>query len=213
MTSGHETLVSRILVPGIMGAQIEDEGQVVPLHPDEAPIVADCGDKRRRDFTLGRFCAHAALMQLGIAEGAIARDVRGVPLWPEAVVGSITHTAGYAAALVARKDCFLSIGVDAERVGGVTDHLYARLFNKDERAVLAAQMEDRRKLLATILFSAKEASFKAWSPVIGKTLSFQDIHVELGDGGFRATSVSGDVQGRFAVSGDLVLTSAFLPVA
>ena len=194
-----------------MGAQIEDEGQPVPLHPGEALMVADCGDKRRRDFTLGRFCAHAALMQLGAAEGAIARGAGGAPLWPAAFTGSITHTVGYAAALVARKDSFLSVGVDAERVGGVTDHLFLRLFNTAERAVLAAQAEDRRKLLATILFSAKEAGIKAWSPMTGKVLSFQDIHVELGEGGFRAMSGAGELQGCFAVGGGLVLTSAFLP--
>jgi phosphopantetheine--protein transferase-like protein len=206
-----ETLVSRILVPGIMGAQIEDEGQAVALHPGEAPIVADCGDKRRRDFTLGRFCAHAALMQFGIAGEAIVRDAGGAPLWPAGFRGSITHTAGYAAALVARKDCFLSVGVDAERVGGVTDHLFARLFNMAERAMLAAQTEDRRKLLATILFSAKEAGIKAWSPMTGNVLSFQDIHVELDEGGFRAMSIAGNIQGLFAIGGGLVLTSAFLP--
>ncbi len=31
----------------------------------EAAIVAAAGEKRRRDFALGRFCAHAALTQLG----------------------------------------------------------------------------------------------------------------------------------------------------
>jgi 4'-phosphopantetheinyl transferase EntD len=205
------SLVSRVLAPQVAGAEIEDSGQPVVIHPQEAAMVARSGEKHRRDFTLGRFCAHAALAQLGGAGGAIGRGGNGAPVWPAGFSGSITHTAGYAAALVARTSCFLSLGVDAERVGGIGDNLIPRLFDTAERALLADLTEERRKLVATILFSAKEATFKALNPVTGKKLSFQDIHVELAETIFRATCGSQELAGNFAVGGDLVLTSAFLP--
>ncbi len=40
---------------------------------------------------------------------------RGAPRWPAGVVGSMTHCAGYRAAVVARADEVTSLGVDAER--------------------------------------------------------------------------------------------------
>ena len=51
---------------------------------------------------LGRACARAALANLGQGEAVIGIDEAGAPLWPAGVVGSITHTKGYAAALVAK---------------------------------------------------------------------------------------------------------------
>src|SRR4051812_19673514 len=93
-------LLSRILAPGLFGAEMEDAGQAVVLAPLEERLVASASDKRRRDFALGRACAHQALAALGFDDGAIAIRQNGAPLWPTGVLGSITHTHGYAAALV-----------------------------------------------------------------------------------------------------------------
>jgi len=161
---------------------------------------------RRREFAWGRFCARAALMQMGIGETAIARGPDGAPIWPAGIVGSITHTVGYAAAIVGSRSDFLGIGVDAERIGGVTEHLYPKLFDSQERALLATLDEERRRLISTIFFSAKEAYFKAWWPANGKPLSFQNIHVVLEGDGFRANQD----QGQVAISDGLVVTAVAL---
>ena len=50
---------------------------------------------------VGRACARAALSALGHGDAVIGRHANCAPLWPDSVVGSITHTSGYAAALVA----------------------------------------------------------------------------------------------------------------
>ena len=199
-------LIARVSVPGAFGAEIEDCGQAVPAHPDEDAWVASSNAARRREFALGRFCARAALTQMGIGEAVIARGPDGAPVWPPGIVGSITHTAGYAAAIVGSQSHFLGIGVDAERIGGVTEPLYPKLFGPEERALLAALDEERRCLVSTILFSAKEAYFKAWRPVNGKPLSFQNIHVVLEGDGFRANQD----QGLVAVWDGLVATAVAL---
>ncbi len=194
------------------GSEIDDAGQPVAIEAAEAILVAKAAEKRRRDFTLGRFCAHAALAQLGGDSYPIGQSGDGAPHWPAQFCGSITHTAGYAAALAARRDAFLSLGLDAERLGGVTVKLWPRLFDAGECAMLTALTPDQQMRAATILFSAKEASFKAWSPLGAKALSFRDIHIELNEeDGFDAISAVGMLQGRFAVRGDLVLTAAFIP--
>jgi 4'-phosphopantetheinyl transferase EntD len=185
------------LPPGVVGVEICDTGQAVPLRADEAALVANAVEKRRREFALGRACAHAALNQLG-KDAMIGRRPDGAPLWPAGVTGSITHTDGYACAVVTTT--FRAIGVDAERVGGVGDDLLPRLFDDAECARLMAMTAGDRRLFATLGFSAKEACFKAWGS------RFRDIHIMWGDGSFHATSAGGSGQGRFQVEGDLALT-------
>jgi 4'-phosphopantetheinyl transferase EntD len=200
-------LVSRLLTPGLFGAEIEDTGQPLPLRPHEAMLVASAADKRRRDFALGRACAHDALAALGHDHGEIGRGEGGAPLWPPGVVGSITHTKGYAAALVAGARRFAGVGVDAERVGGVTDDLWPRLFGADECEHLMGLDGAGRQLIATLFFSAKETCYKAWA--MKGALPFREIHVVPDNSGFIATWSGKKLRGRYAVQGDLMLTAAW----
>jgi 4'-phosphopantetheinyl transferase EntD len=197
-------LIAQLLVPGLFGAELYDLAQPLPLHPEEEQYVAGAASKRRRDFALGRACAHAALAQLDRDTGPIARTEEGAPVWPAGLAGSITHTDGYAAALVARAADFAGLGVDAERVGGVTPDLWSRLFNIGERETLARQADPARA--ATLIFSAKEACHKAGRE---RVLCFHDLQVALADDSFTARRGGENFQGRFAVEKGLVLVLAW----
>jgi 4'-phosphopantetheinyl transferase EntD len=203
-------LISHVLVPGCFGADVKDAGQDVQLRPLEVAHVADAAPKRRRDFALGRFCAHAALVQMGRDIPAILMAASGTPAWPDGVVGSITHTRGYAAALVAPQDRFRAIGIDAERIGGVTEALMPRLFEATEREWLMALDAENRAVALTIFFSAKEAFYKAFSSEMAN-LPFRDMHVEMQGDGFTVRHGGRTVQGRLAVQGDLVVTAVIAP--
>ena len=200
-------LVARLLAPGIFGADLEDAGQPLALHPEEEIFVARAAPKRRRDFVLGRACARAALAGLGHGGAVIGQGEGGVPLWPAGIVGSITHTNFYAAALAAEARLFSGVGVDAERVGGVTEELWPRLFDAAERDRLMELDGASRAILATVIFSAKEACYKAWA--LKGALVFRDIHVAPEEGGFIATRSGETLRGRTFVEGDLVLTAAW----
>jgi len=203
-------LVTCVLLPGICGAEMEDAGQKVTLYPDEEVFVAKAADKRRRDFALGRSCARAALNQMGQTSAAIGIGEGGAPLWPAGVVGSITHTAGYAAALVGDARRFGGVGVDAERVGGVTQDLWPRLFDAAERDHLMSLENESRAVMATLLFSAKESAYKAWR--MKGALAFRDIRITPEADGFTATKVGETLRGRYAVEGALMLTAAWIPL-
>jgi len=200
-------LLPRTLAPGLSGAEMEDAGQPVSLDPREAVLLRGSSDKRRRDFALGRACAHAALVALGRHDAVIGIGARGAPLWPDGVLGSITHTSGYAAALVAETRGFSGVGLDAERVGQVTEDLWPRLFDAAERDHLLDVDAASRPVLATLLFSAKEACYKAWT--LKEALRFHDIHVAPETGGFTATRASDKLNGRYVLEGDLMLTAAW----
>lgn len=201
------TFLTAVLAPGLFGAEIEDSGQSVPLFPLEEALVEKAAAKRRREFALGRACARAALKKLGHDGVVIGRSANGAPLWPEGTIGSITHTRNYAAALVGERRRFSGIGVDAERVGGVTQDLWPRLFDAAERDHLMGLDEPGRGIAATLFFSAKEACYKAWGG--SGTLGFRDIRVTPQDGSFTAVRSSEILQGRYAVAGDLMLTAAW----
>jgi 4'-phosphopantetheinyl transferase EntD len=201
-------LLPRILAPDLFGAEMEDAGQPVFLHPQEEALVAGSADKRRRDFALGRVCARQALAALGYNEAVIGMGEGSVPLWPAGVVGSITHTKGYAAALVAEARHFSGVGLDAERVGGVTENLWPRLFDMAERDHLLALDPTNRHTMATLFFSAKEAFYKARS--MKGALLFREIHVAPEEGGFTARQGSEKLHGRYAVQGDLMVTAVWL---
>ena len=58
-------LMSRILAPGIFGAEMEDVGQELGPFPAEEMLMEPWGQKRRRDFAWGAAARGAALSKLG----------------------------------------------------------------------------------------------------------------------------------------------------
>ena len=71
--------------------------------------------KRQAEYLAGRLCAREALHQLCGQALVPGRDEDGVPLWPAGTVGSITHGAGRAAAMVALARDWRGLGIDLEK--------------------------------------------------------------------------------------------------
>jgi len=200
-------LLAALLDPRLFGGEIKDRGQPVSLPALEAALVEKSVPKRQREFALGRACARHALEKLGHGSAVIGRAANGAPLWPEGIIGSITHTQGYAAAVVGDARNFSGIGVDAECVGAVTPDLWPRLFDDAERACLMDLDEAGRERAATLLFSAKEACYKAWGGV--GTLAFREIRITPQGDRFTAVRSGEILQGRYAVDGDLIVTAVW----
>jgi 4'-phosphopantetheinyl transferase EntD len=200
-------LLSTLHGPELVGAEIEDAGQPVRLFPEEEALVQNSVPKRRREFGLGRACARTALERLGHHDWVIGRSANGAPLWPRDIVGSITHTDAYAAALLGPSQRWSGIGIDAERVGRVTRELWPRLFDTHEQDYLAALDDAAQAVAATLIFSAKEACYKAWGGA--GPLMFQEIHITPQAGEFVAVRAGDKLHGRYAQDGDLVVTATW----
>jgi 4'-phosphopantetheinyl transferase EntD len=147
------------------------------LFPVEEEALGRAVDVRRREFATGRACARRALRQLGHAEGAIPAGARGEPLWPGGIAGSITHCTGYRAAAVAFTTDVASLGIDAEPheplPDGALDSIASPLEQQRLRAAPGGIHADR------LLFSAKEAVYKAWFPIAQRWLGFEDVDLEI----------------------------------
>jgi 4'-phosphopantetheinyl transferase EntD len=158
-------------------------GVVRSLVADEEH-VRTAGPKRREEFAAGRLCAAAALKSLGLASTRVERAPCGAPIWPRGAVGSISHADDVAVAVAARSEHFLAIGVDVEQLGAVDAALWPMLFCEAERRRLDQNGPEAASAIATAMFVAKEAFYKAQWPLTQEWLDFLDVEIELSDGMF-----------------------------
>jgi 4'-phosphopantetheinyl transferase EntD len=174
-------------------AELYGCGDPAMLLPAEAALLGRAVPKRMQEFAAGRICARRALAEFGIKDFAIERAADRQPLWPTSMVGSITHTIGFCAAVVAARATTAAIGFDSELVGGelvgglprggVQPHLWPSICVAAEIDWLEALPEPQRIPAATLIFSAKEAFYKCQYPLTFEQLGFHDARVELNDWG------------------------------
>jgi 4'-phosphopantetheinyl transferase EntD len=147
-------------------------------------------------------------------------------VWPGGVVGSITHCRGYRACAVASANDVAALGVDAQPNEALPPGVLERIATAREREVTM-----RRVALSahtpvnadTLLFSAKEAVYKAWFPLSGRGLGFKDVELAMGMesrsfyarflvsepvvGGRQLTQL----QGRWSVERRVIATAVVVP--
>jgi len=152
--------------------------------PVEEALVERAVERRRREFATGRACARAALEQLGRRPEAILAGERGEPLWPEGVVGSITHCEGYRGAALARSTDLVAIGIDAEPHAPLPRGVIGRVAGPEERPALAALVGAEPAIhWDRLLFSAKESAYKAWFPLARRRLGLAEMAIEFDPSG------------------------------
>lgn len=208
-------MIERLLPSAVASADTRGDLEV-ELFPEEVRSMGRAVEKRRREFVTGRACARLALGRLGIAPTAIANGERGEPLWPAGVVGSITHCAGYRGCAVARVADVRSLGIDAEVNAPLPAGVLRRVAFGRERELEGTH---EGTCLDRLLFSAKEAVYKAWYPMMGRGLAFEDVQISLDPpaAAFSATlgiagpTIDGrgvsELTGRWCVEHDLICTA------
>jgi enterobactin synthetase component D len=151
------------------------------LHVPET--VQNSVAKRRAEFLAGRLCATLALNAASglIVPIPIGSDRR--PVWPEAYIGSITHAQNKAAAVVAPRACYSLLGLDIETMipAEEAEPIAELIVSPAEMAFLPVTM--RHPAFLTLVFSAKEALYKALYPHLRRIIEFHDLTlVALTDG-------------------------------
>jgi 4'-phosphopantetheinyl transferase EntD len=225
VTASGRTVLGRLLPPGVESEECFGEPPDGALFPEESAVVAGAVELRRREYATVRSCARACLRRLGYPPAPILPGFGGAPGWPQGAVGSLTHCAGYAAAAVASEHSVASIGIDAEPDAplppGVLDLVATRSERRrlaDHGPVIDGVHADR------LLFSAKEAVYKAWFPRTGRWLdpSEAEVLVARGQGTFRVVLLRDDLhlegrrvtrlEGRWVRAHGILLTAVTLQV-
>jgi len=183
----------------ILPADVESEecfGEVAGagLFPEEEKIIAHAAESRRREYAAVRSCAQACLGRLGYAPAPILPGVGGAPKWPAGLQGSMTHCAGYAAAAVGPLTLIAAIGIDAEPDAPLPDGVLDLVATPAELDRLAGtRLEPDSPNWDRLLFSAKEAVYKAWFPLVHEWLDHQEAEIVVDpQGGTFAAMLSRD---------------------
>lgn len=173
-------MIDDILPSSIVAVEAFDDPPDAVLLPEEHAVIAHAVDKRIREFTTVRHCARQAMAALGLPPAPILPGERGSPRWPAGVVGSMTHCAGYRAAAIARASTTTSVGIDAEPHLPLPDGVLDKISVAGERTMLAAlRATDSSVHWDRLLFCAKESVYKAWFPLTGRWLGFDDAEVTV----------------------------------
>jgi 4'-phosphopantetheinyl transferase EntD len=222
-------LLASLFPAGVVAAELRRPAPAELLLPAETSGSESFSPKRLAEFAAGRLCARRALAELGLGDFALRRGADRYPIWPDGIVGSITHTRRFCGAAVAPGRVLSALGLDAERVGGVTPELWPQICTAVEARWLEARPEPERSPAAAVIFSAKEAFYKCQYGLAGEWLDFHDIEIAIEDpwqpgereaGTFRVWPTRPDRLaglsdhspiGRFQVEGDLVLAGIALP--
>jgi 4'-phosphopantetheinyl transferase EntD len=219
-------VIEELLPAGVASAEAFDDTADPGLFPEEQAVIANAIDRRRHEFGTARRCARLAMAELGIPAAPLLPGEGRAPQWPDAVVGSLTHCAGYRAAAVARAHTTHTIGIDAEPDEPVSRAVADLITLPAERRHLAELAAigggvhwDR------LLFSCKEAVYKAWYPLARRWLGFESAVVRIDPGRSAFTArvlvpgpvVDGrellDFSGRWLARGGLLLTAIAVPAA
>lgn len=166
---------------------------------------------RQQEFAAGRLCGRRALLRLGEPPVPLLRDADGLPLWPTRVVGSISHCRSIAAAALRRRNGVNTLlGFDLEKTNRLSQRASRRVLHPREVSFAGDD-----QVRATVLFSLKEAFYKAQFPRWRTPGNFQDIALAVDMEAGRAHVVALDtrfdpelvnLQFRFSLSGDYVLS-------
>jgi 4'-phosphopantetheinyl transferase EntD len=172
-----------LFLPGVAAAVLREPGDVELLLPAETLHIGRAVPRRAREFAAGRLCARRAMAEFGIVDFPLEVAADRQPIWPDSMVGSITHTAGFCAAVAAPRRLACALGLDTEVVGDVKTDIWPSICVADEIAWLASLPPSERAAAAALMFSAKEAFYKFQYPAVGERLGFHDVSVTLPEWG------------------------------
>lgn len=174
----------------------------------ECALVVEASSRRVAEFSTGRYCARQALERFGCSDGVVLADKYGAPIWPTGYIGSISHCSNLAVAVVANWSAGISFGVDIEDAANIEDGVMAMVSSPDElEKLLLLPCDDLSISWRTVLFSAKESTFKAIFTATGCAAALRDISVAIDvDGTFNVAWNAGDAAG----SAPLLLTGRWL---
>ncbi|KQV30520.1 4'-phosphopantetheinyl transferase [Massilia sp. Root335] len=157
------------------------------------PGVARSVRRRQAEFFAGRLAARHALARLHAASYEVPIGAMREPVWPPGIVGSISHSRQYAAAVALAAGRRCGVGIDIEHV--VTAEMQASLL---ATALSRAEFDGLRRLdtalsiaaRVTIAFSAKESLYKGAFGSVGRFFDFSAAAVTAVDVEHRTLSLT-----------------------
>lgn len=133
--------------------------------------------KRQNEFRAGRHCAWYAIQALGVRPAFPEIGPACEPVWPAGLVGSISHTRGYAIAIAASNRSYAGLGIDVEGFLSTSkvSSLYRQVTTEAELNSLCTCFDLSQAF--ALLFSGKEAIYKAIYPQVRRFVGFHEVEL------------------------------------
>lgn len=172
--------LTRSVLPLGLGVAARDP-RLMPdhVHASELALVSRAVPKRQAEFHSGRAAARAAMATLGLPPAPVLAGTDRAPIWPEGLLGSISHTATACVATVGLCTDWAGIGVDIEDDASLPDDLVEEICTCPERDWLSSLPHAEQGVMAKLIFSAKEAAYKAQYPMSGALFGFDRLWVKI----------------------------------
>ncbi len=149
--------------------------------PGEGRALERATPARQAEFAGGRAAARKALRNIGLVPFSIPMGADRAPVWPVGVTGSITHHNGTCLAVASRATTMSGLGLDLESLDPIEPCLWPEIMSRSECAELRKHDTSIQGKVAKIVFSAKEASYKALYPVTRRVDGFDAMRINLSE--------------------------------
>ncbi len=190
--------LTREILPQGLGVAAGDPACMPSVvDPSEARVISAAVECRKIEFHAGRAAAHAAMTALDMPSQPVLMADDRAPIWPEGITGSISHSQTACVAAVGTTSEWAGIGVDLEEAAPLDPLLIVEVCTKAERQWLGQQPVGERGLMAKLIFSAKEATYKAQYPVTGRLFGFEGVELSIDRKRSRFEACFRTTQGRF----------------
>lgn len=144
------------------------------LFSSEVTALGHAVAEVRRQSGAARIIARTLLGELGFPPMPIPKTQSGAPTWPAGIVGSLAHHGTVAAAAIAEKRRFGTLGIDIEPNEPLTENLIELIATPNEQRMYGLRLLKRRSL-----FVLKEAVYKAYFQLYMDFLDFQDVEIDI----------------------------------
>ncbi|MGY2196576.1 4'-phosphopantetheinyl transferase family protein [Pseudomonas gingeri] len=147
------------------------------------PALTSAVPVRQAEYLAGRYCARRAEHALYGRYSDIPSGTDRAPIWPSGLVGSLSHAGGYALAIVGDSQSGYLPGIDVEHLAGEPEpeDVQRQIASREEMAVLEPLLDAAGAF--TLMFSAKEAIYKALYPRVRRFIDFHEVAcVDAGPG-------------------------------
>ena len=220
--AGEAGVLRALLPDDVVVVETSEPAPLGILLAEERAAIASSVPQRAVEFATGRWSARRAMARIGIHDFPLLPNPDRAPMWPAGIVGSITHTEGYCAAVASLRDGYAGIGIDAEIAGRAGVELWSLLFTTEEIDWLERLPLQRRSTMATVLFSAKESFYKAQYALTHAWVDFQAAMITVDGNSWNLDLIRPQgalanlrlpLRGRFATHDRLVVTAIAIDLA
>lgn len=173
-----DKIISQLFPNKVSGLILPIDDYLSSLKPKEFEIIQNASDKRKYEFSTGRWCAKQILAHYCKTDIIILSGENREPVWPAGIVGSISHCKDLCGAVIANIAALKSIGFDIETRKELKNNIARVVCTDSEKNWIKKQTFWSYDSLLILIFSLKESVYKCVFQNQQIKLNFKDVSIQ-----------------------------------